>query len=353
MASDGKRKAIELAVASLNSRFGKGTVIKLNDKAVIRGRVIPTSVPLYNVALGVGGIPKKRITEVYGPESGGKTTFSLDIVANCQAEGGTAAFVDAEHALDKEYAARLGVNIDDLWLSQPDTAEDCLEVVEAFVKAGTDLVVLDSVAAMVPKAEVEGDMGDSHVGLIARLMSQGLRKIGPEVSKSDSAVIFINQIREKIGVMFGNPETTPGGRALKFWSSVRVEVRSSKLTSGAFANNGSTQKIKIVKNKVAPPFRTAEATLVWGEGYDEYQAIMDAGMIYGAITKSGTWYCFGDQRINRGNWDSVRDVVKPLVLELVQDDLGSVPPVVAGADTEVDESQEEGETFEPEEHIKG
>jgi recombination protein RecA len=315
--------------------------------------VIPSSVPLFNVALGVGGLPKKRIVEIFGQESSGKTTLALDFIAQCQAQGGVAGIVDVEHALDKDYAAKLGVDIDDLYLSQPDTMEDALEIVEGLVRAGTDLIVLDSVAAMSPKAEIEGDMGDSHMGLVARLMSQGLRKIGPTVSNSNSCVVFINQIREKIGVMFGNPETTPGGRALKFWSSIRIEVRSSKLTTGSYANNGSIQKIKIAKNKVAPPFRSAEAHLIWGEGYDEFQVMMDAGVIYGAVTKGNSgWYTFGDQRINRGSWDGVRDVLKTLILELIEDDLGSAACAVPGADTEVDETQEEGETFNPEEHIK-
>ena len=352
MATDGKKKAIGLAVDALNKRFGAHTVIKLNDKQAIRGEVIPSSVPLYNVALGVGGLPKKRIVEIYGQESSGKTTLAADFVAQCQLCGGVAGYVDAEHALDKDYFASLGVNIDDMYLSQPDTAEDCLEVMEGFIRAGMDIVILDSVAALCPKAEIEGDMGDSHMGLIARLMSQGLRKIGPITSNSNSCVVFINQIREKIGVMFGNPETTPGGRALKFWASVRIEVRSKTLKDGAYANNGSLQTIKIVKNKVAPPFRKADAQLIWGVGYDEFQSMMDAGVIYGVVTKGNSgWYTFGDQKLNRASWDAFRDVLKPLILELVEDDLGSAA-IIPGAETEVDESQESGETFEPEEHIR-
>lgn len=351
MASDGKKKAIELAVAGLNKRFGARTVTKLTDKMTIRGEVIPSSVPLFNVALGVGGLPKKRIIEIFGQESSGKTTLALDFIAQCQAAGGIAGIVDAEHALDKEYAQHLGVNIDDLYLSQPDTAEDCLEVMEGFIRAGVDFVVLDSVAALCPKAEIEGDMGDSHMGLIARLMSQGLRKIGPATSNSNSCVVFINQIREKIGVMFGNPETTPGGRALKFWASMRIEVRSKKLTTGSYANNGSIQTIKVVKNKVAPPFRKAEANLIWGEGYDEFQSLMDAGIVYGIIAKGNSgYYSLGDERFQRSGFnDDLRDIIKPLILEMIESDIGA--PIVAGADTEVDESKEEGETFDPEEAI--
>ncbi len=348
MSQDAKRRAITAAVTELNHRFGKNTVIKLNDKQTIRGEVIPTSIPLFNIALGVGGVPKKRIIEIFGQESSGKTTLALDIVANCQRLGGIAGFVDAEHALDKDYCASLGVNIDDLYLSQPDTAEDCLEVVEALVRAGTDLIVLDSVAAMVPKAEIEGDMGASHMGLIARLMSQALRKIGGAVNTSNSCVIFINQIREKIGVVFGNPETTPGGRALKFWSSMRIEVRSSTIKTGSYAKQGSVQKIKMAKNKVAPPFRVAEANLIWGEGYDEYQCMMDAGMVYGVVTKGGTGYLLGDQRINRGSWSAFKDVIKPLVLSFVEDDL-KAQSVEPGADIEADE--EDAETFDVEESL--
>jgi len=316
----------------------------------VRGEVIPSSVMLFNVALGIGGIPRKRITEIYGPESGGKTTLALDFVANCQRLGGVAAFVDAEHALDKEYSANLGVNIEDLLLSQPDTAEDCLEVVEALVRAGTDLVVLDSVAGMVPKAEIEGDMGASHMGLMARLMSQGLRKIGGAVDTSNSCVIFINQIREKIGIAFGNPETTPGGRALKFWSSVRIEVRSSTLDSGAYAKNGSRQKITIKKNKVAPPFRKAEADLIWGEGYDSFANLMEAGVLYGLITKGGGgYYNFGETKFRRDTFDSdMEEVIAPLILDIINNDIGVT--VAAGADVDTDK-ESAGESFDPEEHV--
>ena len=347
---DAKRKAIDLAVAGLNKRFGTNTVIKLNEKKAIRGEVIPTSVPLFNYALGVGGVPKRRIIEIFGQESSGKTTLALDIVANCQKAGGVAAFVDAEHALDKEYTEKLGVNTDDLLLSQPDTAEDCLEVVESLVKAGIDLVVLDSVAAMVPSAEVKGDMGDSHMGLIARLMSQGLRKIGGATDSSGSCVIFINQIREKIGVVFGNPETTPGGRALKFWASVRIEVRSSKTKSGAYAGNASEQKIKIVKNKVAPPFREAIGTLVWGEGYDHYGNLMAAGEAFGIVEKHGAYYTFGDMRINRSIYnDAIDSTLRPLILETINEDIGV--PVAIGAEVEGDDEKDKSSTFDPEEHI--
>ncbi len=349
---EAKRKAIDAAVKNLNNRFGANTVIHLTDKQAIRGEVIPCSIPLFNVALGVGGVPKKRIIEIYGQESSGKTTLALDFVANCQKLGGVAAFVDAEHALDKEYTANLGVDIEDLLLSQPDTAEDCLEVVEALVRAGTDLVVLDSVAGMVPKAEIEGDMGASHMGLMARLMSQGLRKIGGSVDTSNSCVIFINQIREKIGVAFGNPETTPGGRALKFWSSIRIEVRSSTLDSGPYAKNGSKQKITIKKNKVAPPFRKAEADLIWGEGYDSFANLMAAGIQYGVITKGGAgYYSLGETRFRRDTFDSdMEEVIAPLIMEIVNQDMGT--PVAAGADVEGDSAGESGgETFDPEEHV--
>jgi recombination protein RecA len=294
-------KALDMALAQIEKQFGRGSIIKLGEKPKHDVAVIPTGSIALDIALGVGGIPRGRMTEIYGQESSGKTTLAYHIVAQCQKAGGVAAFVDAEHSVDAAYAACLGVDIDSLLVSQPDTGEEALEIMDALIRSGAvDIVVLDSVAALVPKAEIEGDMGDSHVGLQARLMSQALRKIGGSLSKSNSCAVFINQIREKIGVMFGNPETTPGGRALKFWSSVRLEVRRIETLKVSGEAVGTRVKVKVAKNKVAPPFRQAEFDIMFGTGISRSGGVLDMATDLGIVGKTGTWYTYDDQRIGQG-----------------------------------------------------
>jgi recombination protein RecA len=296
-----RKAALDMALKQIEKQFGKGSIMKLGEKTDREILTTSSGSLALDVALGVGGYPRGRIIEIYGPESSGKTTVSLHAIAEAQAAGGQAAFIDVEHALDPVYAQNLGVNIDELLLSQPDTGEQALEIVEALVRSGAvDIIVIDSVAALVPKAEIEGEMGDSHIGLQARLMSQALRKLSGAISKSKTTAIFINQIREKVGVMFGNPEVTPGGRALKFYSSVRLEVRRAETIKSGNEFMGNKTKIKIVKNKVAPPFRTAEVDIMYGSGISREGEIVDLGVEMDIVNKSGSWYAYNDDRLGQG-----------------------------------------------------
>jgi recombination protein RecA len=308
---DNKRKALSAALGQIEKQFGKGAVMRMGDVSAVRDvDVVSTGSLGLDIALGIGGLPRGRVIEIYGPESSGKTTLSLQVIAEAQKAGGTAAFVDAEHALDPTYAEKLGVDVDELLVSQPDTGEQALEITDMLVRSGSiDVVVVDSVAALTPKAEIEGDMGDSHMGLQARLMSQALRKLTGNIKRSNTMVIFINQIRMKIGVMFGNPETTTGGNALKFYASVRMDIRRIGAIKKGDEIVGNETRVKVVKNKMAPPFKQVEFQILYGEGISREGELIDLGVKHGLVEKSGAWYSYGEDRIGQGK-ENVRDFLK-------------------------------------------
>lgn len=342
------KRSLEMALGQIERTFGKGAVMCMGSNQREAIEVISTGSLSLDVALGAGGLPRGRITEIYGPESGGKTTLALHCVAEAQKAGGLALYVDAEHALDPEYARALGVDVDRLYISQPSNGEEALEIMDSIIKSGAiDIVVLDSVAALVPKAEIEGEMGDSHVGLQARMMSQALRKLGGTLSKSKTAAIFINQLREKIGVMYGNPETTPGGRALKFWASVRLEVRKGDAIKNGTDHIGTRTKVKVVKNKIAPPFKTAEFDMIFGRGISKAGDLLDIGVVKNLISRSGTYFNYGEVRLGQGR-DNARtfleqnpsvfnEIDKKLRDQFALDKLNNLAPVEV--DEDIDESE--------------
>jgi recombination protein RecA len=339
-----KSKAIDAAVSQIERQFGKGSIMRMGDEPPRKVASIPTGALALDLALGVGGVPRGRIIEIFGHEGGGKTTLALHIIAEAQKAGGLAAFVDAEHAIDPTYAQAIGVDLENLYFSQPDNGEQALEIADTLVRSGAlDVVVIDSVAALVPRAEIEGEMGDSHVGLQARLMSQALRKLSGSLSRSGTTAIFINQLREKIGVMFGSPETTPGGRALKFYSSVRLDIRRIGALKDGNDTVGNHTRVKVVKNKVAPPFKTVEFDVMYGEGISKEGSLLDIGIEHGVIQKSGAWFAYGDERLGQGRENAKHflkenDEVRERILGDVYEKLGlSGPP--AGAEEEAAEQR--------------
>jgi recombination protein RecA len=349
-----KSKAIDAAVSQIERQFGKGSIMRMGDEEPQRVASISTGALALDLALGVGGVPRGRIIEIFGPESSGKTTLALHIIAEAQRAGGLAAFVDAEHALDPTYAQAIGVDLENLYFSQPDNGEQALEIADTLVRSGAlDLVVIDSVAALVPRAEIEGEMGDSHVGLQARLMSQALRKLSGSLSRSGTTAIFINQLREKIGVMFGSPETTPGGRALKFYSSVRLDIRRIGALKVGNDTVGNQTRVKVVKNKVAPPFKTVEFDIMYGEGISKEGSLLDIGIEHGVIQKSGAWFAYGEERIGQGRENAKQflrenDEVRERILSDVYEKLG----LDQEASSDIQEEESPGERpVEPAEQI--
>ena len=345
-----REKAIDLALQQIERRFGKGAVMKLGEAAKIHVEVIPTGSIALDLALGVGGVPRGRVTEIYGPEASGKTTLCQHIIAHAQRAGGYAAFIDAEHALDRTYAARCGVDTDNLLISQPDTGEQALEIVDSLVRSNAiDVIVIDSVAALTPRAEIEGEMGDSHVGLQARLMSQAMRKLTGAISTSNTAVVFTNQLREKVGVMFGNPETTSGGKALKFYASVRLDIRRIDSIKQGQDVMGSRTRVKVVKNKVAPPFRVAEFDIMYSEGISREGGLIDLGLEMGLVKKSGAWFTVGDIRLGQGR-ENAKEFLRQNsdVASAIEEQIrGNIAAFKAGeVDGADDGEEEEGEAFE-------
>ncbi len=343
--NDEKQKALGLAMSQIERQFGKGSIMRLGERVKINVDVIPTGSISLDFALGIWGVPRGRIIEIYGPESSGKTTLALHIIAEAQKLGGLAAFVDAEHAMDPGYAKKLGVDTINLLVSQPDTGEQALEIVETLVRSGAiDVVVVDSVAALVPRAELEGEMGDSHVGLQARLMSQALRKLTATVSKSNTSVIFINQLREKIGIMFGNPETTTGGRALKFYTSIRLDIRRIASIKDGENTVGNRTRVKVVKNKMAPPFREAEFDIMYNEGISQVGDLLDLAAKMNIVQKSGTWYSFGEERLGQGR-ENVKNFLKEnpefsqKIDKMVKKQLGMIPEVETATESETGSSE--------------
>jgi recombination protein RecA len=342
---ENRKKALAQALGQIEKQFGKGSVMRMGDGSAARDiEAISTGSIGLDVALGIGGLPKGRVVEIYGPESSGKTTLTLQVIAEAQKKGGTAAFVDAEHALDPAYAGKLGVNVDELLVSQPDTGEQALEITDMLVRSGAvDIIVVDSVAALTPKAEIEGEMGDSHMGLQARLMSQALRKLTGNIKRSNAMVIFINQIRMKIGVMFGSPETTTGGNALKFYASVRLDIRRIGAIKKGDEVIGNQTRVKVVKNKVSPPFKQAEFEILYGEGISRHGEIIDLGVQHGIVDKAGSWYSYGDDRIGQGK-ENVREFLRanPAMADEIEGKIrATLLPKSASADADVDAGSDE------------